>query len=63
MEQQKVEEAKQVEVDKFKEWEVEKISNKNKRSNKVLSVLEEIYSRIWYLEEKERLRKYKEDSS
>ena len=49
MEQQKVEEAKQVEVDKFKEWEVEKILNKNKRSNKILSVLEEVYSRIWYL--------------
>jgi len=36
---------------------------KNKRSNKVLGVLEDVYSRIWYLEKDKRLIKYKRSSS
>ena len=36
---------------------------KNKRSNKVLSALEEVYSGIWYMGKRERLRKHQRSSS
>jgi len=43
---------------------MEKILNKkNKRSNKVFSIMEEIYNRAWYIEEEEKSRKCKESSS
>ena len=35
---------------------------KNKRSNKVFSMMKGVYSRKWYIEERKRLRKYKRSS-
>ena len=38
-------------------------SKKNKRSSKVFSVIEEVYSREWYLREVKELGKYKGSSN
>ena len=51
-------------MDEEEEWKVEKILNKrkNKRSNKVFSTIEGIYSRKWHMGERKRLRKCKGSS-
>ena len=47
MKGQKNKEEKPVEVEGVEKWEVEKILNKkNKRSRKILSMMEGVYSRV-----------------
>ena len=48
-------------VDKAKESKIEKILNK--RNCEVLSVIEEVYSRTWFLGNRGKSKKYKEDGS
>jgi len=52
IEEQKVKEVKPVETEGFKEWEVEKILKKSERNSEVPGIIEEIYSRIYYIEER-----------
>ena len=60
MGEQKVEEVKPIKVDRVEKWEVEKIYND--KNCQVLSKIKRIYSRTWYIEEEERLEKYKKVS-
>jgi len=52
-----------MEVERVEEWKVEKILFKWKIqevvSSKVFSMIEEVYSRVLYIKERGRLRKYK----
>ena len=53
-------ELKLVKVDRVEEWEVKKYWIKE--SNKVLSTLEGVYSREWYMGKRRGLRKYKRNN-
>jgi len=63
--EQKVEKPQLVKVDSKEKWEIKRILNeqKNKENNKVLGMLEGVYSRIWYIREGRELRKCKRNGS